>query len=284
MPAGESWRRGAADASRIESSHAWHDAPVSNRKPPRSSAKPAHGSARFGIARVISKAGLCSRSAAELMVRAGRVEIDGQLVLDPEFPVHTALRDRVRVDGTPLVVATRAYIMLNKPRGLVVTARDEHARETVFACLEVSGLPLLAPVGRLDRASEGLLLLCNDSGWAAGITAPESHVSKTYRVQVGRVPTAEQLAALRTGVRDQGEMLVARSIETLRSGGKTAWLEIVLHGGRNRQIRRMLTSVDLPVLRLIRVAIGSLALGDLRKGAWRHLTPAEVAAFAQSAR
>lgn len=214
------------------------------------------------------------------MVRAGRVELDGRLVLDPEFPVDAAQRDSVRVDGTRLIVAARCYIMLNKPRGLVVTARDEHDRETVFRCLQGSGLPMVAPVGRLDRASEGLLLLCNDSGWAARITAPDAGVAKTYRVQVGRVPTADQLAALRAGVSDQGEMLRAASIEVLRSGGKTAWLEIVLHGGRNRQIRRMLASEDLPVLRLIRVGIGTLALGDLAKGSWRHLTAEEVAAFA----
>ncbi len=214
------------------------------------------------------------------MVRAGRVELDGRLVLDPEYPVEATQRGNVTVDGAPLVVASRCYLMLNKPRGLLVTARDEHARETVFRCLEGHGLPRVAAVGRLDRASEGLLLLCNDSEWAAGITAPEARVAKTYRVQVGRVPTAAHVEALRTGVLDQGETLVAHSIEMLRSGGKTAWLEIVLHGGRNRQIRRMLASTDLPVLRLIRVAIGALPLGDLPKGGWRHLTPAEVAAFA----
>ena len=214
------------------------------------------------------------------MVRDGRVELDGRLVLDPEFPVDAMQRDTVRVDGVPLAVAARCYLMLNKPRGLVVTARDEHDRETVFRCLEGSGLPVVAPVGRLDRASEGLLLLSNDSEWAARITDPQTGVAKTYRVQVGRVPRPEQLAVLRAGVTHQGESLRARSIEVLRSGGKTAWLEIVLHGGRNRQIRRMLASVDLPVLRLIRVAIGALALGDLAKGAWRHLTPDEVAAFA----
>lgn len=228
---------------------------------------------------MISKAGLCSRSAAEIMVRAGRVELDGRLVLDPECPVDAAQRDHVRVDGAPLVVAARCYLMLNKPRGLVVTARDEHGRETVFRCLEGHGLPAVAPVGRLDRASEGLLLFCNDSAWAARITAPESRIAKTYRVQVGRVPTAEQIATLRAGVPGQGETLLAHSIELLRSGGKTAWLEIVLHGGRNRQIRRMLASVDLPVLRLVRVAIGALPLGDLAKAGWRHLTPGEVAAL-----
>lgn len=213
------------------------------------------------------------------MVRAGRVELDGRLVLDPEYPVEATQRDHVTVDGAPLVVAPRCYLMLNKPRGLVVTARDDHARETVFRCLEGHGLPRVEAVGRLDRASEGLLLFCNDSAWAAGVTAPEARVAKTYCVQVGRVPTAEQIAALQSGVLDRGEMLVAQSIEILRSGGRTAWLEIVLHGGRNRQIRRMLASHDLPVLRLIRVAIGALPLGDLPKGAWRHLTPTEVAAF-----
>lgn len=233
-------------------------------------------SARFGIARVISKAGVCSRTAAELMVRAGRVELDNQLLLDPEFPIEAHQRERIRIDGAPLALAARCYVVLNKPRGLVVTAQDEHARDTIYRCFDDASLPWLAPVGRLDRASEGLLLLSNDSEWAARITDPGSRIAKTYHVQVARLPTTTELESLRAGVPDACELLAASSIDLLRSGGKTAWLEVVLHGGRNRQIRRMLSAFELPVLRLLRVAIGSLALGTLAKGTWRRLDASEV--------
>jgi 23S rRNA pseudouridine2605 synthase len=141
--------------------------------------------------------------------------------------------------------------------------------------LAESGLPWIAPVGRLDKASEGLLLLSNDSEWAARITAPQSHLDKTYHVQIGRVPDAALLDALRTGVRDGDEHLSVKAVRILRHGEKTAWLEIVLDEGRNRQIRRLLAALDIEVLRLVRIAIGSLQLGDLRKGESRALTPAE---------
>jgi len=214
------------------------------------------------------------------MVRAGRVEIDNQLLLDPEFPIEEHQRQRIRIDGAPLALATRCYVVLNKPRGLVVTAQDEHARDTIYRCLGDASLPWLAPVGRLDRASEGLLLLSNDSEWAARITDPASRIAKTYHVQVVRLPTTTELENLRAGVTDAGELLAASSIDLLRSGGKTAWLEVVLHGGRNRQIRRMLAAFDLSVLRLVRVSIGAIGLGTLANGAWRHLDPTEVGALA----
>ncbi len=252
---------------------------MSTRSRPPSSAPLPTRSARFGIARVISKAGVCSRTAAELMVRAGRVALDDQLLLDPEFPIEGHQRGRILIDGAPLAPATRCHVVLNKPRGLVVTAQDEHSRDTIYRCLDGATLPWLAPVGRLDRASEGLLLLSNDSEWAARITDPASLLAKTYHVQVARLPTGSELQALRAGVVDAGECLAASAIDVLRSGGRTAWLEVVLHGGRNRQIRRMLAACDLAVVRLVRVSIGPINLGTLAKGAWRPLDPGEVAAL-----
>jgi 23S rRNA pseudouridine2605 synthase len=178
--------------------------------------------------------------------------------------------------------------MLNKPRGLVTSASDEHRRDTIYRCLEGAGLPWVAPVGRLDKASEGLLLLCNDPEWAARITDPATGPAKTYHVQVDAVPDAALLAALERGVDCDGERLRARSAALLRAGTRNAWLEIVLDEGRNRQIRRMLAACDLDVLRLVRVAIGGLALGDpgsdpgqgLPKGHWRRLSREEVAMLA----
>lgn len=241
--------------------------------------KPSTATVRHGVARVISKAGLCSRTQAADWVRAGRVAVNGRPVADPEHPVRQGL-DRVTVDGAPLGARARVYLALNKPRGLVTTARDERQRDTVYACLEGSGLPWLAPVGRLDQASEGLLLLSNDPAWAAAITDPVQGIEKTYHVQVDAIPDEALLQKLVVGVVDEGKALAARSATLLRSGTRNAWLEIVLDEGRNRQIRRLLAAHGLGVLRLVRVAIGGVTLGDLPKGAWRELTAGEVSGLA----
>lgn len=233
---------------------------------------------RKAVARVISRSGACSRTEAARWVRAGRVAVNGRIVEDPEHPVRIG-RDRVSVDGRALQEATRVCIMLNKPRGLVTTARDEQGRDTVYACIADAGLGWLAPVGRLDRASEGLLLMSNDPLWAAGITEPEAGLCKTYHVQVGTVPDEALVAALARGVEDRGEWLRARRVSLLRHGRSSAWLEVVLDEGRNRHIRRLMQAHGLEVRRLVRVAIGDLRLGELPKGAWRHLTPVEVDAL-----
>lgn len=228
---------------------------------------------------MLSKQGVCSRSEAAKWIAAGRVMVDGRIVCDPEFPIVHGLHG-IAVDGRALDDAARVYLMLNKPRGLVTTASDERGRDTVYRCLEGAGLPWLAPVGRLDKASEGLLLFCNDPQWAARITDPECGPDKTYHVQVDTIPNQAALAALVGGVDESGERLHAKSVMLLRAGEKNAWLEIVLDEGRNRQIRRLLSAFDINVLRLLRVAIGGLALGDLPKGQWRVLSDAEVAVLA----
>jgi 23S rRNA pseudouridine2605 synthase len=219
---------------------------------------------------------VCSRTQAAEWIRAGRVRVDGRVVRDPEFPT-IAGRHRIAVDDRDLDAAPdRHYLMLNKPRGLVTTARDEQGRDTVYRCFDGAGLPWIAPVGRLDKASEGLLLFSNDPAWAARIADPATGPDKTYHVQVDRIPDAAMLASLCEGIQDDGETLRAKSATLLRSGERNAWLEIVLDAGRNRQIRRMLAAQDIGVLRLLRVSIGSLVLGDLAKGAWRPLTEEEL--------
>lgn len=233
---------------------------------------------RYGVARVISKAGLASRTQAAAWVREGRVSVAGRVVRDPEHPV-LAGRDEVRVDGRRLDEAERVYLAMNKPRGLVTTADDERGRDTVYRCLDGAGLPWLSPVGRLDQASEGLLLFSNDTAWAAHITDPASGPDKTYHVQVDGLPDEAAFAAILNGVDDRGERLASRSAVVLRSGDKTAWLEIVLDEGRNRHIRRMMAAVGHPVRRLLRVSIGPLVLGELGKGEWRHLSAEEVDAL-----
>lgn len=234
---------------------------------------------RHGVARVLSKRGYCSRSEAEALVRAGRVTRDGRAVRDPEAP--TAADARLAVDGVDVpAAAPRLYLALNKPRGLVTTARDERGRDTVYRCFDGASLPWVAPVGRLDKASEGLLLFSNDPAWAARITAPEHGLAKTYHVQIDGLPPPGLLQRLQAGVVDRGEALAARAARELRRGERHAWLEIELDEGRNRHIRRLLEAQGLGVLRLVRVAIGPLALGTLAKGAWRALRDEEVAALA----
>lgn len=252
--------------------------PLPPARSPRSAAS-AKALPRHGLARVLSKLGVCSRSQAEQWVRAGRVSLDGKVIHDPYHPTLID-RQQVAVDGQPVRAAEHVHVAFNKPRGLVVSAADEQGRHTVYTALAAAGLPWLGPVGRLDKASEGLLLLSNDTMWAAGITDPTTHLEKTYHVQVAGQPDAAALAAMLVGVENEGEWLKVRRVELLRAGEKNAWLEVVLDEGRNRHIRRLLATLDFDVLRLIRVAIGPLKLGELAKGQWRRLSADEVRSLA----
>jgi 23S rRNA pseudouridine2605 synthase len=231
-----------------------------------------------GLARALSKLGHCSRLEASELIRAGRVSLNGRLRRDPETPVHLG-KDRIEIDGRPLAKSQRIYLALNKPRGVVTTASDEKGRETVYAYLPAE-LQWVAPVGRLDMASEGLLLFSNDSEWAARISAPETHLDKTYHVQIGVVADEKLLADLERGVpSDDNELLRAKRASVLRRGERNSWIEIVLDEGKNRQIRRMLKHFEIDVLRLVRVAIGSLTLGDLAKGKTRVIQKEEKQAL-----
>lgn len=241
------------------------------------------GEKHVGLARAISKLGHGPRTRAVALIRAGKVRMNGNAVRNPEAPVRLG-RDRLEVQGREVRVAQKMYFMVNKPRGLVTTASDEKGRETVYALLP-KGLPWVAPVGRLDQASEGLLLFTNDSEWAAGITEPESHVEKTYHVQMGVVADAGMLERLQHGVElPDGEVLKAKRVALVREGEKNSWIEIVLEQGKNRQIRRMLDGVGVEVLRLVRVAIGPVQLGELAKGGYRALRAEERAALGRRAR
>ena len=219
-----------------------------------------------------------SRTQAARWVAEGRVQVNGRLVRDAEYPVVRGI-DRILIDGREPVPSTPLGIMLNKPRGLVTTASDDQGRDTVYRCLAGAGLPWLAPVGRLDKASEGLLLFSNDPVWAARITNPASGPEKKYHVQIDRLPDATLLRSLEHGTVVDGESLAARAARCLRTGEKNAWLEVVLHEGRNRHIRRLLSAFDVSVLRLVRVSVGGLSLGDLPKGGWRRLSAEEMDLF-----
>jgi 23S rRNA pseudouridine2605 synthase len=235
---------------------------------------------KIGLARALSKLGYCSRSQAAGLIRAGRVRLNGSLRRDPETPVYLG-QDRVLVDGDAIHTQKKIYLMINKPRGLVTTAADERGRDTVYSVLQKrdESLPWIAPVGRLDKASEGLLLLTNDSEWAARVAVPGAHLEKTYHVQIAIVAQGDLVESLVSGVRSDGELLRARKASLLRSGKKNCWIEMILDEGKNRQIRRMLNTFDVEVIRLVRVAIGPLQLGKLEKGEYRHMTHDEKLAL-----
>jgi 23S rRNA pseudouridine2605 synthase len=231
----------------------------------------------IGLARALSKLGYCSRSRAAELIRAGRVQLNGGVRRDPETPVRLG-QDRIVVDGDAIDPQQKIYLMMNKPRGLVTTTSDEKGRETVYSVLGKAGesMPWVAPVGRLDKASEGLLLLTNDSEWGSRVAAPATHLEKVYHVQIGAMVDERFTQAIASGVTSEdGEILRATQARLLRAGEKNCWLEISLDEGKNRQIRRMLSALGVEVLRLVRVAIGPLQLGKLAKGSYRALTSEE---------
>ena len=230
------------------------------------------------IARGLSKLGVCSRAEAERWVEAGRVTVSGKVIRDVGHRVRPE-SDVIAIDGVRVGRVDRVYLALNKPRGLVTTRHDPQGRATIYQCLTDETLPFVGPVGRLDKASEGLLLLTNDTQWAARLLDPASHVDKTYHVQVRGQADEGTVGRVAAGVveRGSGEPLSVKRVSLLRVGSRSsAWLEIVLDEGKNRQIRRLLAEGGIEVLRLVRVAIGPLALGTLAKGKWRFLTTDEV--------
>jgi len=237
-------------------------------------------SRKVGLARAISKLGYCSRSNAARMIYAGEVALNGTIRRDPEFPVYLG-RDRIKISGNEIQTQARIYWMLNKPSGLVTTASDEKGRETIYSLLD-DKLPWMGPVGRLDKATEGLLLLTNDSEWAARISNPASHMDKTYHVQVSATGVHLPSEELIKGVMVGDDFLRAKAARIVRAGNKNTWMEIVLDEGKNRQIRRMFEHFGIEVVRLIRIAVGPQNLGQLSKGQSRPLTIDEKSAIDQA--
>lgn len=220
------------------------------------------------LQKLLSAAGVCSRRRAEEYILAGRVTVNGRPAAlgDKADPG----RDRIEVDGVPLSApASHTYIMLNKPRGYVTTLSDEKGRKTAVQL--VADCPARVwPVGRLDMDSEGLLLLTNDGALTQRLTHPSHGVEKEYRVWVtGDV--ARALPVLTEPIEDNGEVLTADRVE--RTGQRT--LTVVIHQGKNRQVRRMCAAAGLKVERLLRVREGALTLGGLEPGKWRPLTEEE---------
>lgn len=225
------------------------------------------------LPRALSKLGFCSRTEAVALIEAGKVSVDGRIVRSVTLRVDPT-QSRLAVDGAAIAAEAKVYLMLNKTRGIVTTRRDPQERGTVYDCLPPD-LPFLSPVGRLDKASEGLLLLTNDTAWAEYLLNPASGVPKTYHVKIDRIADENFIRALTHPLEDDGERLSAAAVRLLRVGSRSSWIEIVLTEGRNRQVRRMVAGQGASVLRLVRVRIGSVMLGDLDKGQTRPLTDME---------
>ncbi len=228
------------------------------------------------LAKYIAHAGVASRRAAEDLIEAGRVRVQGRVARDPAQQVEPGMD--VSVDGRPVGgPETRVAYVLHKPVGVLSTARDPFGRPTVLELLEPGSLRLY-PVGRLDADSSGLILLTNDGELANRLTHPRYEVSKTYRVLLGGGPVAEEvLRQLGTGVRLEDGLTGPAEVHRLeRRAGGAELLEVTIREGRNRQVRRMCEAVGHPVLALQRVAFGPLKLGELAPGEQRRLSEAEL--------
>lgn len=225
------------------------------------------------LERVLSKAGLGSRTEARSWIGAGRVRVNGHPTQNPDQWIDLD-RDRIQFDGKPLETAEKLYLLLYKPKGYITTYKDPDGRPTVYDLLE--GLDTwVFPVGRLDLDTSGLLVLTNDSGFAELLTNPHYKVPKTYQVKCSTHITNEQIDRLREGVElDDGPTRPA-IVNHLRDSEKYSFLEIQITEGRNRQVRRMVEAIDSKVLKLVRVAIGPVRIADLEVGQWRELTVAE---------
>ncbi len=231
------------------------------------------------LARAISKLGYASRSKAEILVKESRVSVNDKIIKNPNHRISMKF-DKIFIDGIQVKTSKKIYIMLNKPRGLITSANDEKGRETVFKCLNGKYEQNLFPVGRLDKASEGLIFFTNDTRWADRITKPESKIKKTYHVQINCQLSENKLNQLKTGiVLEDGTMAKCEEVSLIRVGDKNSWIEVILTEGKNREIRRMLDFFSIEVLRLIRIAIGKVKLGDLKKGDTRPLTDDEIKIF-----
>ncbi len=249
------------------------------------------GGGAHGVARVISKRGYCSRSKAEMLVREGRVTLNGRVIRDPETPARE--NDEIIINGKRIEANAKVYFMMNKPRGIVTTANDEKGRKTVMELFEeqyrkmFSGKepPHISPVGRLDAASEGLLLFTNDTEWANRILEPKTAQDqpadihkKIYRVQTKGQPTAEELRKIEEGFMvpprvfgEPVEFMHAKRAVLHSEGEKNCWLEITLDEGKNREIRRMLAHLGYEVLRLVRIQFCEFKLDDLKPGEIRQI-------------
>ncbi|HBK86830.1 MAG TPA: pseudouridine synthase [Firmicutes bacterium] len=233
------------------------------------------------LQKYLAKAGLASRRQAEQLILRGEVSVNGQVAhlgmkIDPEHDIVNWLGQTVVAQQEKL------YFMVNKPKGVVTTAKDTHGRPTVLDLLPADG-PRVYPIGRLDIDTEGLLLLTNDGDFAYALTHPKFEVVKTYYAFVKGQPAPEQLRRMAKGLLLEDGPTAPAHVRLLNQGQKGSLLAISIHEGRNRQVKRMCNAIGHPVLGLQRVTFGSLELGDLPLGHWRSLEVTEVAELKQQA-
>jgi len=226
---------------------------------------------------VLSKAGLGSRTIARGWIGGGRVLVNGKTIRNPDQWVDPQ-RDRIAVDGKALRSAAKAYVLLYKPKGYLTTRRDPEGRPTVYDLTGDVGT-WLSPVGRLDLDTSGLLLMTNDTEFAERIANPQHKAPKTYLLKAATLLSDEQIDRLGGGIELSDGPTRPAEVKRLRDRGKHTFLEMTITEGRNRQVRRMVDAVGSKVLKLVRVAIGPVRIGDLEIGKWRPLTEAEVRAL-----
>jgi 23S rRNA pseudouridine2605 synthase len=223
--------------------------------------------------RVLSKAGLGSRTQARSWIHARRVKVNGRVVEDPDLWVDFD-RDRILFDDKPLQAKKDVYILLYKPTGYITTFKDPEGRPTVYDLIpDVDSF--VSPVGRLDLDTSGLLILTNDTQFAEKLTNPDHKVPKTYLVKCSTLVPDEALEQLRKGVELSDGPTKPAEVKRIRDSGKYSHLEITITEGRNRQVRRMIEAIGSKVLKLVRTQIGPIRIGDLKIGKWRYLTPEE---------
>jgi 23S rRNA pseudouridine2605 synthase len=241
--------------------------------------KPSHGQRPLKtLDRVLSKAGLGSRTDARKWIGAGRVKVNGKLIQTPDHWVDLE-RDHVMLDDRPIRSARKIYLLLYKPKGYITSYGDPDGRPTVYDLIQDVG-QWVVPVGRLDQDSSGLLLLTNDTRFAERVMNPEFKVSKTYLVKASTRLSDEQLGQLRRGVVLADGPTQPADVRRVRDSERSTFLEITIREGRNRQVRRMIEAAGSRVLKLVRTAIGGIEIGDLAIGTYRELTAAEVRSLA----
>ena len=246
------------------------------KKPPpgKRPGKPLQKAPQKTLERVLSKAGLGSRTEARKWIGAGRVKVNGKLIQTPDHWVNLA-RDKVTLDDQPVKAPEKIYLLLYKPAGYITTFKDPEGRPTVYDLIQNAGR-WVVPVGRLDRDTSGLLLLTSDTRFAERITNPDYKVPKTYLVKASTLLSDEQLQQLRNGVTLSDGPTQPAQVKRVRDSAKYSFIEITLHEGRNRQVRRMIEALGSKVLKLVRIEIGGLRIGELPIGHYRELTAAEL--------
>ncbi|HUS06207.1 MAG TPA: pseudouridine synthase [Bryobacteraceae bacterium] len=224
--------------------------------------------------RVLSKAGLGSRTEARSWIGAGRVAVNGKIIQTPDKWVDLE-RDKVTLDGKPIAAKKKIYLLLYKPKGYLTTYKDPEGRPTVYDLLPDVD-QFVFPVGRLDQDTTGLIILTNDAMLAEQITNPEFKVPKTYLVKTSSHLSEESIERLRSGIELSDGMTKPAAVSRLRDSSSATFLEITIHEGRNRQVRRMIEAAGSKVRKLVRTSIGAIAIGQLEIGKYRELTPAEI--------